>query len=106
MRAGSNIAGENSSLECSATITPMPNPNVSPPTIEWFYGRCPYNGSLPSGVTPTETTLSNEYTYTSTLQFSPLSQSHSGMYTCQLGGNARLADTFSVIVNGMTVDPG
>ena len=104
MRSDSNIAGENSSLECSATISPMPDPIVASPTFEWFFG--PNDHSLPYGVTPTETTVSSNgymYTYTSTLQFSPLSQSHTGMYRCQLGGNERLADTFSVIVNGMTV---
>ena len=74
---------------------------VSPPIFEWFFG--PNNGSLSSGVTPTENISSNGDTYTSNLQFSPLSQSHTGMYTCRLGGNARLADIFTVIVNGMTV---
>ena len=106
MRSGSNniIAGENSSLECSSAITPMPDPIVSQPTFEWFFGHCPNNASLPSGVTPTETISSrNGDIYTSSLQFSPLDQSHTGMYTCRLGGNARLADTFSIIVNGMTV---
>ena len=99
--AGSNTAGGSSILECSATITPVPDPIVSSSTFEWFFG--PNNGSLPSGVTATENISSNGDTYTSTLWFSPLSHSHTGMYTCRLGGNARLADTFSVIVNGMTV---
>ena len=40
-------------------------------------------------------------TYTSTLQFSPLRESHAGMYTCRLGGNARLASSTTITVNRM-----
>ena len=75
-------AGETYSLTCSATLHPrfIPFPSDVPsPTFEWFFG--PNNSSLPSGVTPMATVLSN-VTYTSTLQFSQLSQSHAGMYTC------------------------
>ena len=83
-------AGENLSLECSVEIIPNPLPqNVPSPTIEWFFG--PNNGSLPPGVTPMATVMGSGNSYNSTLQFSPLQQSHAGMYTCRLGSNARLA---------------
>ena len=93
-------AGETYSLTCSTTLssdsTPFPS-DVPPPTFEWYFG--PDNSSLPSGVTSPETTFDNVDTYTSTLQFSPLSQSHAGMYTCRLGPG-RLANSAMVIVNG------
>ena len=59
------------------------------PTIDWFFG--PNNASLPSGVTLIATVMDSGNTYSSTLQFSPLQQSHAGMYKCRLGSNARLA---------------
>ena len=94
-------AGETSFiLECSATITPKPLPdNVTSPEFEWFFG--PTNTSLPSGVTVSDVTNSGN-TYTSTLQFPPLQESHTGMYTCRLGGNERLAANISITVNGKT----
>ena len=89
-------AGETYSLTCSATITPNPLPSDVPsPNFEWFFG--PTNSSLPSGVTLMAANSGN--TYTSTLQFSPLSQSHAGMYTCRLGGNQRLAASATITVN-------
>ena len=92
--------GETYSLTCSTTLHPdsVPLPSDVPsPTFEWFFG--PNNSSLPSGVTPMATVLSN-VTYTSTLQISSLSQSHAGMYTCRLGPG-RLANNAMVTVNGM-----
>ena len=105
--SGSTTAGETYSLTCSATLNPrpdnnppLPDPTIPPPTFEWFYGP---NGNdpLPSGLTPTETVLSNR-TYTSSLQFSPLSQSHTGNYTCRLGA-ASLVNSAMVTVNGMLI---
>ena len=95
-------AGETYSLTCTTTLNsdsvPFPS-NVPSPTFEWFFG--PNNSSLPSGVTPMATTFNNVDTYTSTLQFSPLSQPlHTGMYTCRLGPG-RLANNAMVTVNGM-----
>ena len=73
-----------------------------------MYLHQPLSGSLvqttaplPSGLSPPVTTNSGS-TYTSTLQFSPLSQSHGGMYTCRLGRNERLA--VSVTVTGKPFD--
>ena len=98
---GSSTAGEIYSLMCSATLHPdsIPLPSDVPsPTFEWFFG--PNNSSLPSGVSSPETTFNDVDTYTSTLQFSPLSQSHAGMYTCRLGVG-RLQKSTTVTVNGM-----
>ena len=86
-------------LECSATVTPNPLPsNVSPPKFEWFFG--PTNTSISSA---SDVTVSGN-TYTSTLRFSPLHESHAGKYTCRLGGNSRLAANImiTVLVNGKT----
>ena len=91
-RSGSNtsqkIVGEiNFTLSCSAYVmSPLPD-NVPTPSFEWFFG--PDNSSLPSGVTVSNVT-NNSNTYTSTLQFSPLQESYSGLYTCRFGGNKRL----------------
>ena len=105
--SGSNTTGETYSLMCSATLfdpIPLP-PDVPSPTFEWFSGL--NNASLPSSVTPTATVFSssnaNSITYTNTLQFSPLSQSHAGMYTCQLGAG-RLTKSINVTVNGMLIE--
>ena len=86
--SGSTTAGETYSLSCSATLVPnrnppLPDPNIPLPTFEWFYGPNS-DAPLPSGLTPSATVFSSN-TFTSTLQFSPLSQSHAGNYTCRLG---------------------
>ena len=98
--SGSAIAGDNYSLTCSATLAdPVPLPsNIPTPTFEWFFGPNG-NTSLPSGVTPTATILGSGHTYTGNLQFSPLSQTHAGMYTCRLGVGI-LANSTTVLVNG------
>ena len=99
--SGSSTAGETYSIMCSATLlTPVPLPSSVPsPTFEWFFGPNG-NASLPSGATPTETVLVNGNTYTSTLQFSPLTQSHVGNYTCHIGAG-RLVKSATINVNGM-----
>ena len=101
--SGSRIIGESYSLTCTAILVdPVPLPsNVPPPTFEWFFGLNS-SVSLPSGVIPiaTVTASSNDsITYTSTLEFSPLIQSHAGMYTCRLGAGSLMNSTI-VTVNG------
>ena len=108
---GSSTAGEMYSLTCSATLWPDRNPpssnpiyNIISPTFEWFYGL---NGSapLPSGLTPTGTDF-NDSTYTSKLEFSPLSQSHTGNYTCRLGaGNLVNSIMFTVTGKDSNLHP-
>lgn len=102
--SGPGITGNPFSLTCSATLNrmePLRLPSdVPPPSFDWFYG--PYgNATLPSGVTPVETVLTeNNRTYSSTLQFSPvLNESHAGNYTCRLGA-ASLINSAMVTVNG------
>ena len=94
-----HTAGETHSLTCSTILNsdsiPLPS-DVPSPTFEWFFG--PNNSSLPSGVTFPETTFNNVDTYTSMLQFSQLSESLAGMYTCRLGPG-RLANNAMVTVN-------
>ena len=100
--SGSATAGETYSLTCSTVlIQPLPLPSSVPtPNFQWFCG--PHgNASLPPGVTLMATALSSS-TYTSTLQFSPLSQSHAGNYTCRLGAG-RLVNSTLVTVNGIII---
>ena len=101
--SGPSIAGETVSLTCSATLVdPVPLPtNVPCPTFEWFFGPNS-NASLPSGVNPRSNV--SGYTFTSTLQFSPLNESHAGMYTCRIRtGAGRLANSTIISVDGMLV---
>ena len=101
--SGSATAGETYSLTCSAVLfqsIPLPS-SVPTPNFQWFFGP---NGdaSLPSGATPTATALSID-TYSSTLEFSTLSQSHTGMYTCRLGAG-RLVNSAMITVNGIIIE--
>ena len=102
--SGSSTAGETYSLMCSVTLLdslPLPS-NVPTPYFEWFSGPSG-NASLPSGVTPMATVLDTETaTYSSILQFSPLSQSHEGVYTCRLGAG-RLENSAMINVNGIII---
>ena len=99
--SGSTTAGEAYSLTCSASLhsrnPPLPDPDIPSSIFEWFFGPNG-NGPLPSGLTTTATVLSGG-TYTSTLQFSPLSPSHTGNYTCRLGAGS-LVNSAVIIVNG------
>ena len=93
-------------LTCSATLVdPVPLPsNIPTPNFEWFFGP---NGNalLPSGAVSISTNyLENSHTYTSSLQFSPLAQCHTGMYTCRLGAGT-LANSAMITVNGECVNP-
>ena len=92
-----SVAGENLILECSSNVNPLPE-NLTPPSFDWLFG--PSNASLLTDAISIATMLGSN-TYISTLQFSPLSQSHAGMYTCRLGGNERLAAIVTVTVNGI-----
>ena len=96
-------AGERDySLTCSSILfAPIPLPdNVPSPNFQWSFGG---STSLPSGVTAMPTVMSSSNstseTYTSVLQFSPLSQAYAGMYTCRLGPG-RLENSVMVTVNG------
>ena len=100
--SGSTTAGETYSLMCSATLhsgnPPLPDLNIPSLTFEWLFGPNG-NAQLPSGLTTPSTVLSGGV-YTSTLRFSPLSQSHAGNYTCRLGGGS-LMNSAIVAVDGI-----
>ena len=91
------------SLTCSATLfDPSRLPSGVPsPNFQWSFDG---STSLPSGVTAMPTVMSSSNptseTYTSTLQFFPLSQSHAGIYTCRLGAG-RLVNSAMVTMDGM-----
>ena len=103
---GSTTAGRTDySLTCSATLfdpSRLPS-DVPSPNFQWSFDG---GASIHSGVTATQTVMSSSNstseTYTSTLQFSPLSQCHIGMYTCRLGA-VSLVNSAMVTVNGITV---
>ena len=102
---GSTVtAGERDySLTCSVTLfEPSHLPSSVPsPNFQWSFGN---STSLPYGVTAMPTVMSSSNstseTYTSTLQFSPLSPSYAGMYTCGVGAGS-LVNSATVTVNGM-----
>ena len=91
------------SLNCSSTLfEPSHLPSGVPqPNFQWSFNG---SASLPSGVAAMATVMSSSNstseTYTSILQFSPLSQSHTGTYTCRLGP-ASLVKSAMVTVNGI-----
>ena len=93
------------SLTCSATLyDPSRLPSDVPmPNFQWSFDG---STSFHSGVTAMPTIMSSmnetSETYTSILQFSPLSQSYAGMYTCRLGA-ASLAAHTELIVNGIII---
>ena len=95
-------AGKNYSLMCSANLTKksyaQQSQDIPSQPFKWFFGPNG-NATLPSGVTITATNIT--ISYTSTLQFSRLSQPlHTGNYTCRLGAG-RLVNSAMVTVNGM-----
>ena len=75
-------AGDIFFLRCTSYIA-LP-PEASMPEFNWFVGQS--NASLPAGVIVLPTT-SDSNVHSSMLQFSPLQESHAGVYTCQIGNN-------------------
>ena len=95
------------SLNCSSILfeptSVTPQSGIPSPNFQWSFDG---STSLPSGVTAMPTVMSSSNstseTYSSILQFSPLSQSHAGMYTCRLGPG-RLENSAMVTVNGKMI---
>ena len=97
----------NYSLMCSSTLFELDRifsrSDVPSPKFQWLFDGS--STSLPSGVTAMPTVMSSNSdseTYTSTLQFSIISQSHAGMYTCRLGAG-RLVISAMITVNGIII---
>ena len=85
-------------LICSVDIfNDIQELGVPYPTFEWFFGPNG-NASLPSGVA-VSTVMDNGTSYTNTLFFSLPNNSHTGTYTCRLGGNPRLEANATIFVN-------
>lgn len=82
-------------LTCSANITSDPPPGESDVIFEWFFGQD--FSSLPSGVMVSSVTKSGS-TYSRSLDFFPLSLSHSGMYTCRLWNYSTQAASANITV--------
>ena len=95
--------GELFNLTCSVDISPYPLPdNVKPPTFEWTNDTA-NQIILPSVLLTTSNTTTSSATYSSILQFSPLLESHSGNYTCKVGGNEILQANATLNVTGAHV---
>ena len=94
---------KNYSLNCSTILFELDYllSGVPSPNFQWSFNG---STSLPSGVTAIPTVISSSNstseTYTSILQFPPLSQCHIGNYTCRLGPG-RLMNSAMVTVNGI-----
>ena len=87
-------AGDDITLTCSVNIT-----NVTQPDdvyFEWLLDSTQY--SLPPDVMMLNESM-HDSTYSSTLQFYPLSLSHEGMYTCQLWNYETHTANASITVN-------
>lgn len=102
--SSSKTAGEiNFTLKCSADVTLLELEGVPLPTFKWFFDSM--NASLPCGVTVSQNVTNIGNNYTSTLQISFLQEHHSGLYTCRLGGNERLAANSNITVKGTIIIP-
>ena len=94
--SGDNTAGETSSLECSVTVTGLPDT----PTITWLDDGVEIPSTDPTRMVSI-TTGSAGSGYSSTLMFNPLAASHAGTYTCRarLGG-AEVNGSTDVVIKG------
>ena len=99
--SGYRTVGETAfTLTCSVDVV-LQSDSPSP-MFEWFFGSS--NTTIPASSDITESVVTNSgNTYTSTLHFPQLKESHTGEYTCRFRGNERLAAAAVVAVN---FDPG
>ena len=93
--SGTRTVGEiDFTLTCSVEVV-LQSDSPSP-TFEWFVVST--NATIPSSSDITQSATSSN-TYTSTLHFPQLEESHAGEYTCRLGGNERLEAVITVNIN-------
>ena len=89
-------------LNCSFDLSSNSLPqNVSAPNLVWLFNST--NTSLPHGAIMSNMSnmsdmSSGSITYTRTLFFSPLLESHMGTYTCQIEGNKRQSANTSIFI--------
>lgn len=90
------VSQESFSLDCSLNLSSNSLPQGVPaPSLVWFNSTDSY---LPDGVMMSTTMLRSSITYTHTLHFSPLQESHMGIYTCQIEGNNRQSANISITI--------
>ena len=96
---GDNTAGESYSLECSFTVTG----SIDKPTITWLDDGLVINSTdhMHAATRMVSMTTGSTGSYSSTLTFSPLRASDSGMFVCRaILGDAMNSQSFSVAVQG------
>ena len=89
------ISQETFSLNCSIDLI-LPLGTLAP-SLVWFFNSS--NSSLSDGVVMSDTSRIDNNTYTSTLDFSPLREPHTGTYVCQVEGNTRQSTNTSIMIS-------
>ena len=88
---------ESFSLNCSLHLSSNSLPQGVPaPNLVWFFNSI--NSSFSHGVMMSNTMNITGNTYIHSLNFSPMLESHTGMYTCQIKGNGRQAATIMITI--------
>lgn len=90
-------AGDNITLTCLANITITNVAQTNDVTFEWFFNNSIWS-SLPPGVTVLDVSRKDSV-YSSTLQFSPLTLPHAGMYMCRLWKSSTQMASAKITVN-------
>lgn len=80
-KAERRYAGYDLTLSCSIAINATVTNRVGI-SVTWVKDGVSYQDNWDSRISVTPVTLTNSTTYTTTLQFAPLSSADSGSYTC------------------------
>jgi hypothetical protein len=91
------ISQETFSLNCSIDLI-LPWGTLAP-SLVWFFDSTNSSPELPDGVTMSNTSKIDNNTYSRTLHFSPLLESHMGTYVCQIEGNNRQSTNTSIMIS-------
>ena len=93
---GVTTLGEMYSLTCTATI----NGSTTTPTFQWFHDSSELTSGGDQRIISNGMSMS-ESSYSSTLSFNPLQQSHQGTYTCIVSvGGVSSNGTTSISLGG------